>query len=248
MRTPIVYTMGKVGSSAISAAIRQSGRVVHDIHTLNDDALLAGMRKALDKGQFPNPHICVSMAWKSREISVPQRCVYISLVRDPIARNISAYFQNLGTFIDTLEAGTDSEAEDLFVDFMDRYPHFFPVKWYEREYAQHLGIDVFQGRFRHQAGYQLSHHERIVIFKTDTPDEVKSSVLTRVLGFTVDVRPTHASADKDYADDYDAVRSLARFEPALLDRVYGSAFVKHFWESDAIEQMRAKWLKPNTQI
>jgi len=248
MRTPVVYTMGKVASSAISTAIRRTGRLVHDIHTLNDEVLMREMRVALEENRFPNPHICVSMAWKTREIASPQRCVYISLVRDPVARNISAYFQNLGRFNDALAAAGNGEAEALLADFMARYPHLFPVEWYDREYRQHLDIDIYDGRFRLEKGYQISHHERVVIFRVDTPDQVKSEVLTRVLGFEVDVQRANEAANKDYRDDYETVRTLAAFDAGLLDRIYGSAFVRHFWAPDEIEAMRARWLKPNSQV
>lgn len=240
--------MGKVASSAISTAIRRKGRLVHDIHTLDEAKLKREMQTALQEDRFPNPHVCVSMAWKTRDITVPQRCVYISLVRDPIARNISAYFQNLGRFIDSLEGGGNAEAEALLDDFMDRYPHTFPIQWYDREYRRFLDIDIHDGRFHPDKGYQLSHHQRIVIFRVDTPDEVKSNVLTRVLGFPVRVLRANEATTKAYSDDYDTVRRLARFDAPLLDKIYGSPFAQHFWTAEEIEAMRARWLKPNSQL
>ncbi|MEM7768254.1 MAG: putative capsular polysaccharide synthesis family protein [Pseudomonadota bacterium] len=248
MRTPIVYTMGKVASSAISTAIRRTGRLVHDIHTLNDETLMREMRKAVDENRFPNPHFCVSMAWKAREITIRQRAVYISLVRDPVARNISAYFQNLWRFVDKLDGGDRAEVDAYVDDFINRYPHHFPVNWYDREYKEFLDIDIYAGVFRTQNGYQLSHHERVVIFRVDTPDEVKSRILTKVLGFDVEVQRANEAAEKAYSDDYEAVRALVQLEAPLLDQIYGSQFVRHFWDDDEIEAMRARWLAPNSQI
>ena len=248
MRTPVVYTMGKVASSAITKAIRARGRVVHDIHTLNEEALKREALRALEKGKFPNPHICVSMAWKARDITVPQRCVYISLVRDPVARNISAYFQNREHYIDSLEKGEDTEAEALFEHFVETYPHTLPLRWYDREYKKHLGIDVFEGRFRHEKGFQLSHNNRVVIFRVDTPDDLKSQVLSNVLDFDVVVERANDSSNKDYKDDYRTVQSLARFTPEMIDPIYTSVFTRHFWSAEDIEAMRARWLKPLSQI
>jgi len=247
LRTPIVYTMGKVASSAISRAIRSTGQVVHDIHTLNDEHLRREAMKALEAGRFPNPHICVSMAWKEREIVTPQRAVYISLVRDPIGRNISAYFQNRSE--EFAEASTHPDgAERLVQGFLDGYNHQFPINWFDREFKRYLGLDVFNFRFRKDVRYQLSHHERIVIFRVDATDEIKSRVLSRVLGYKVSVDRVNDSANKSHREMYDAVKRLARFRSDVLDPIYDSPFARHFWTPDEIEDMRSRWLVPNSQV
>lgn len=133
-RRPVVYTMGKVGSTSLSTAIRHAGLPCHDIHTLDLERLKAMAKQCLEEDRLPPPHVCDSLGWIEHGLLDTRRCTYITAVRDPVERNLSAFFQNL-------PEGDHSPAR-LFDRFLETYPHDLPVTWFEDEFRRFLDIDV----------------------------------------------------------------------------------------------------------
>lgn len=64
MTTPseaVVYTFGKVGSTAVAAALDRAGIAAHDIHSLDPSVLKRQARTALKRDAFPPHHVSLSM-------------------------------------------------------------------------------------------------------------------------------------------------------------------------------------------
>jgi hypothetical protein len=239
--TPVVYTMGKVASSSISAAILRAGLPCHDIHTLNPEGLRQTAQDWLERGEFPPPHVCVSMAHRDRLFVKTQRCLYITLVRDPIARNLSAFFQNLALDVDFRD---EAKALPLFRRFMETYTHNQPVSWFNREFRDQLGIDVFERPFDPATGHVHIRGKNTVIFRVDCDDAVKGAVLSDLLGCRIEIGRENDGDTKEYRERYEAVKSLAVFPKEFTDRIYDSRFARHFWTDAERDRFRARWTRP----
>lgn len=240
--TPVVYTMGKVASSSVSTAIIAAGLPCHDIHSLDAEYLKKSAKEYLDRGQYPPPHICVSMAHRDRLMVKPKRCLYISLVRDPIARNLSAFFQNLHE--QKAEIRDETDARRMFAKFQETYFHSVPLSWLDREFGKQVGIDVYADSFDHAARYCHIKRSNTVIFRTDCPDETKSAVLSKALGQRIEVKRENDSNNKEYNEIYSNVKLAATFSAGFVDKMYSSKYARHFWSAAEREVMAAKWLGP----
>ena len=241
-RIPVVFTMGKVSSSSISTAIKRAGLPCHDVHSLNDEHLKLMARKFLDHGEFPPRHVCVSMAWKGSEIGVRTRCFYITLVREPVARNLSAFFQNLHEFSHGKTAVNDELASKTFEKFRGEYNHNVAGTWFDREFNGEVGIDVFNHKFEKSQKFAVNVRRNFAVFRIDAPTLVKQAVLSRVFGRRIHIQRTNDSSAKDYAELYNRVRRIARFDEAFLDKIYSTRFAKHFWTKRELDQFKAYWL------
>lgn len=237
LRVPVVYTMGKVASTAISSAIRAEGLACHDIHTLNRDRLKQMAAEALARDRLPPRHVCEAMAYRNTLFSDPGRCLVISLVRDPLACNLSSFFENLHRQSPDLLDETDPQA--LLAAFLERYPMDVPLTWFDRELKGQFGIDVYDLPF--DPGRRRCGREGLIVMRTDCPDAEKSRVLSAALGRRIRVGRANDSAGKDYAGRYRAVRDLARFPDDLVERVYGSRFARHFWTEAERQAMADRW-------
>lgn len=237
-RVPVVYTMGKVGSSTISNSILSSGLGCHDIHTLDPKALIAKLQNSAENEVFPEPHYCVSMAWRERLFTKPARCFYISAVRDPVERNLSAFFQNLSVF--GYDPGEGLGARELFAKFMTNYSHNQPITWFDREWKRHLGIDVYSLPFSKKERFFSS--KGVCIFRLDCSIEKIGEILSSELNHEIRVERANAAADKDYAELYKPVKEIAAFTPEYLDSMYDTEFARHFWTEDELALFRQKWL------
>lgn len=237
---PVVYTMGKVDSSSTSKAIQAAGLNCLDIHNMNHEKILGVAQDWINKGKFPPPNICVSMAHRERLLVKKNKCLYVSLVRDPIARNLSAFFQNLHQMDDEIRDETDPDK--LAAYFIKAYQHNLPLQWFDREYKTELGIDVFSWPFERAQKYTWNKSANTILFRIDCPDEVKSQVLSDALGRQITVGRLNVGANKGYNTIYGKIKDLVSFPADFLDRMYDSKFVRHFWLPDEIDEMKNNWI------
>lgn len=237
--TPVVYSMGKVATSAISGAMQRAGLPVHHIHTLDERKLLASAKRSIDQGDFPAPHICESMSWRGRLFTHPDKCLYISLVRDPIARNLSAFFENIKNFLGPDYA--ERPPKQILDIFLTKYNHQGPLTWFDREFKAQLGIDVYATPFDKKAKYVRLQGSNTLIFRADCPDDVVARILSESLGQRILVTPENVSATKAYGDTYKQIKAIARFAPKFLDTMYDTDFVRHFWTEEEINTFREQW-------
>jgi hypothetical protein len=235
----VVYTMGKVGSSAVTRGLRRAGLVVHHIHTLDRATLMRMAREALDADRLPLRHVATAMAWRGALMADPRAYRFVTLVRDPFARTLSAFFENLGHRRDGL--GADSDPARLWQVYLAETDQIRALTWFEREFRAHLGIDIMARPFDPAARHADLAEERTLVFRVDCPDAVKARVLSRAFGRRIGIGVRNLGADKPYAAAYAAVRAQAVFPRALAEEVYGSAFVRHFWTAAERAEMMERW-------
>ncbi|MCC5972385.1 MAG: sulfotransferase family 2 domain-containing protein [Pararhodobacter sp.] len=240
--TPVVYTMGKVASTSTSRAIQAAGLTCYDIHTLDRKSLIKSAKKRLDKGKFPLTHISIAMAKRERLFRKKEKCLYISLVRDPVARNLSAFFQNLDHYPNEIQKEKDPAI--VFKYFQQNYNHESPLTWFDREFLEQLSINVYTQKFDTDLKYVYIKSANTVIFRTDCPDETKGLVLSELLGSEIRVGRSNDAGMKHYSDLYRNVTSVARYSPEHLDKLYTSKYAKHFWSDTERCEFREKWLGP----
>lgn len=236
---PVVYTMGKVASSSVYLAISAADLPVFHIHTLRGDRLRQMAQEWLGRGEFPPPHVSVSMAFRDSIFLDPEQCLYISLVRDPIARNLSAFFQILRYQKPEIRNCTDPD--ELFRHFIDTYPHNIPHGWFDWEFNEMLGIDVYADEFDTESRFTWNPEKRTVIFRTDCADEVKSRVLSDIIGRDILVRRSNDGGKKDYSRLYNGAKESAHYTSDFIRNAFSSRFACHFWTVQEREAMIDKW-------
>lgn len=212
MGRPWVFQMGKVGSSAMIEAI--DGIQVHHLDWGN---LLYSLRGSYNRHQL---NALLMRAVRPRRI--------ITAVREPVARNLSAFMQNhvARGWAPTIES------------FMANFRHDEPLDWFDAEMKPFTGIDVFDHPFPHGTGWQLI-DDRLLVLRAEAPDAAKEEAVSRFLGREVKLGRANVGEDKAYAAAYDELR---RSVPAdYVDRMLGSRYARHFYSAEEIERFRAKW-------
>lgn len=214
MTRPIfcVHQVGKVGSTSLVRILEQvlPGETIYQTHVLNEASVLAMMQAWLDHPLAPtaklHDHIVSSIELRRHfsRFAPPVSWHLLSVVREPIARDISAFFQNLQwQWMHLLPAETRASCERIFaakrpddealpVDerralirdlsalFKARYRGEKYRAWFDREMRDVFGIDVFAGPFPAEAGYRIfqSGRARLGVFRL----EDLRAALPRALG------------------------------------------------------------------
>jgi hypothetical protein len=232
----VVHTMGRVGSTAIHEPLRRfQGFETYHTHAFSETEL----DRALRTRTRWDAHLKDSLAVLHGEMPYNPSIRLISIVRDPLARNISAFFNNLpARFAD---AGTAT----LIDRFVNHWRHDWPLNWFRQEVKETLGLDVMAEPFDFSRSEQVIANERVsmLVIRAENSDTVKSRNVSEFLGLERRIPIGHANAGSKFGPAYAAFKAEFRAPREMLDMLYGSAFCRHFWTDGERTAMRRKWEK-----
>jgi len=204
-RTPLlIHSMGKVGSKTIEHACKRLECFdVFHTHALSRMVLEECCRQH-DKLK---PHMRNGLRVRREVLETGHPFKLVSATRDPLARNVSAFFQNLETYgfgkreIDAangivaalvsryprLSAFLRSlgisrlvdPVNDMVAMFMRNFPHSEPAYWFDAEIRDVIGIDLLAEPFDPEVGYATYAigASSVLVLQVELPDARKEAVL-----------------------------------------------------------------------
>jgi hypothetical protein len=246
-----IHQMGKVGSRSLVAA-------VDDLEiwpTFHTHVLNVTENEALDPDNEPKSferhaevpdHIWAARELRSRFLEEGRPIAIITAVREPIARNVSAFFQNLEGFVAEGKISGE-DPDELYELFQRTYPHRQPQKWFENELNDPLGVDVFATPFPDE-GFAMIDAEphQILIIKTSIDDEQKSAALSTFLGVPGLTVPrvnitTRKAKRSGRASLLERFKQRVGQDTAYLDRMLDLRVAKHFLTEQERTEVRERW-------
>ena len=253
----IVYQMGKVGSSTVVASLRASGlqRRIYHIHSLTGEGFDSG--KHMYARMFPGQpvdlrrmgHLLVSEQLQKRIANgrrAPKWKV-VTLVRDPVARNISDFFQVIDYWLPRFEqrlGAGEFSVDDLIATFMREYHHDEPLNWFDIELKQVLGVDVFASEFPKSEGFKIYQRDRVevLVLKLEQLNTCAAAAFGDFLGLdNVNIVGANAARDKNYHLVYKQFKSGLKLPNEYLEQMYTSKYTQQFYSADEIQQFYNTW-------
>ncbi|EGQ9051320.1 capsular biosynthesis protein [Vibrio parahaemolyticus] len=245
-RPVLIYQMGKVGSSALEKSIPNSIHL-HDLMAIDANKQISPVRAKLHQ---PNKHYVKRLLKRSvmsHMLKRKQDVRIISLVREPIGRNISMFFQSLPFWMAEKYLNDDSairsERPQLLQEaFEEHMNHHYPLEWFDNEIKTLTGIDVFNKPFDHEAGcqtYQQGNFSLLVI----RSDKLKQSPATvgEFLGYPVDVVHDNQSNNKWYSSLINEFKNSYQPKPEFIEEMLSSKLTTHFFTSSEISELKQKY-------
>jgi hypothetical protein len=241
-RPPVViYQMGKVGSSSIRESLLDHGVwPVHHVHRLNPDHIDEVRNHREQKGFRERDNIDGRGLVLHRQLVEPEHpAKFISVVRDPVSRNVSAFFQNF--------VGRDPEEWQNpaslkgFVDaFLEEYNHDVPLTWFKREPAATLGIDVYAKPFPSERGHATFQNDpfELLVLRVGLPDSEKADVIQSFLRMKkFHIRRVNTGKSKSYAEKYQAFKREVELPELYLRQMLDSQYARHFYSPEERAQV-----------
>jgi hypothetical protein len=247
----LVYTMSKVASTAVTEALRSiEGLRVFQIHFICPDSVNRLRQSVLEKGFTKlEPQLeyieDVSHALTEELIKPGHRVKVIALVREPVGRNISYYFQALDDIWQTPSAHRNVELERLVAEYHDRINHQRAINWFDNEFKPVLGIDVYAHPFPRDKGFLriTSGPYEVLLMRHDLDDRLKEKCLAELIGVpAVSLTPKNVGTQKVYSSTYTEFLKRIRLSEDYVDRMLGSKYARHFYSAEELARLRAKWL------
>ena len=238
----IVHQMGKVGSMSIFTSLKKQGCWVFHTHSLSFEQITA----ALKNGDSNNPW--GKWLWLHNHFVKKRKpAKYITLFRDPVARAISRYFENLDEHAGKKDAHHHLSLAEITEVFLQR-PDFFyeQFTWFDRQIKAVLGIDVFQITFPKEKGtiHITKDNVDLLVIKSEADDRVKERCLAEFLQLDhFKLERANTSGDKAFGKIYKEFLQTIALPPKLIDDCYNAQVVRHFYTEEEIEQMRSRWLR-----
>src|SRR5690606_28636264 len=138
----LVYQMGKVGSSSISESLSKSAHM----HTLYGNPPCKVLLDMERRGIWKLLGIIYDFLRRTT-IRFRREVKIITVIRDPIERNVSMFFQDFPFWY--IAYRKDNQSVSRFSDssliedmYEDVFPHSYVDSWFDKEIKRLTGIDV----------------------------------------------------------------------------------------------------------
>lgn len=252
METPIiVYQMGKVGSRSVKDSLRayELDRVFH-VHRMNPINIERVRQEYLAHGETP-PDESVGERLYSDVVKLDREAKFITLVREPISRNMSAFFENFKRFTGVKYENSDFTVEELITYFIEGYRHSVPLTWFDVEMKPTLDINVYAYPFPTDEGYTVIKDGsfEILILKLEINDETKEAAIAEFLDMPdFQLSRSNVGQDKDYARTYQHFLRTIKLPRAYVDLMCDSQYTKHFYSAAEIEAVRSEWRDRTSKV
>lgn len=261
----LVYQMGKVGSKSVVDTLRavRPDTAVKHVHFLSpgaieyfEDFARGCFERDLvsDASRINNMRHLAQAEYLYDRLSQPEThgsWRAITMVRDPVARNVSGFFEILDLqmgygLAEQLERrGRDAVLRELPRMFMDEFPdHEVPLAFFDKEVKRVLDIDVFDTPFASERGYQIYQSDiaELLLIRLEDLDSVAPTALREFLGVDVGgLKRSNVGRQKWNGDLYEDFRGDLILPETYLDRMYGSQLATHFYTQDELRGFRERW-------
>ncbi len=247
-----VYQMGKVASSSIYVSLRQIPSLdVSHAHCISPENIARVRESHRRRGMAESDHSVGTRLYRHVENRKPEKDVrIITLVREPVGRNISAFFQNLDVFEKTDAAHRKLPLPQLIDDFMDQYDHDTPLAWFDREMKTVTGIDVYAHPFDHEQGWLEIHSGRwhLLVMRHDLDDRIKEERIAEFLRIPpFELVRSNEAHRKDYSPAYAAFLDEVALPEEYVAEMLDSQYARHFFSPEERRRLRVRWTRSQTE-
>jgi hypothetical protein len=229
--TPIfIYQMGKVASTSIYHSLSRlyPGVVLHahDFSAAHEDWRIRRLYR--------------SVLSRKRPLNI------ISLIREPIGRNVSAFFENFLRDTRVPYENANFSLDELRDIFLTNYKHAIPLDWFDRHIRRDFGIDVYATPFP-EVGFDtyIQGNVRLLVLRSEMNDPQKIEVIKDFLGLSeFQIFNMNVAEDKLYAETYRRFKENVKLPRDYVAKLCESRYFIHFYSRDMIEKIKERWSEP----
>jgi hypothetical protein len=260
--------MGKVGSKTVLNSLNTANMdiPIHHIHSFEKNRL--DDAEKLLKLEFQVDHNPRTTLWDSyfylnklNQLQESKNLKIITLVRDPIARNVSHFFQwpnmiiqkkNDKYYVESpvynYKEILDKDSEGILISiFLNKMnDHTSILEWFDSELKKFFNIDVYETEFPKDRGYKIytRGNVSVLLIKLEKLNNIAEIAFREFLGVDVSkLKNQNLGENKEYSSVYKRFKECAKLPESYLDLMYKSKFALHFYSNEEIRSFRKNWSK-----
>ena len=256
-----VYQMGKVGSVSTYLTLKKKlpDQAIYHIHNLNSEhfsKIWETMQLDQPYHAFTFGHSCITkyLSEHIEEIKGQKSIKIITGVREPIARNISWFFQIIDCacvfpeFFIKYEKGLITMDDIIKKFWSQNFVYGKQYDWFEEELEAVFGIDIASIDFPKEKGYAIANFPdrniELLVLKLEKLDSCLKEALETFL--EVENLNCERLDPADFLDEndyliYENLRKSLTFSDEYLEEIYDQPLVRHFYTDEEINKFKLKW-------
>lgn len=262
----LIHQMGKVGSSTVTKSLKAAkiNRHIYHTHFLTPALIESYEQKrksylSTEKEgdlkhiwQYEYLHTLIKQGLNGKKWPV------VTLVRDPVARNLSDFFEHIEVVASDSERWwqlrsieyeyeitiEDNDLTGLIEIFFEKYDHDTPMRFFDREIKDIFKVDLLAGDFPSEKGYKVYHGTEadVLLLKLEHLNACFSAAFKEFLN--IDDLPlinANVSTNKDFGDLYQRFQDRISFPETYIDKMYASKVAQHFYSEAELARFKARW-------
>ena len=263
----LVYQMGKVGSKTIAHSLYKANieRHIYHVHFLTPELVSEYEKKRKKFFRTPKEG-SLKHIWQYQHLQKMltkeihnEKWKVVTLVRDPVARNLATFFENIEVVSTNNESRWNLKSHEydfeitinehnldpLIEKFFQKCRHNTPLIYFDREFKAIFNIDVYDKEFPISNGYDIYRNNKvdILLIRLENLDVCAKRALNDLLSIdNIKIWDKNTGDQKDYAELYARFKNTIKLPDSYLDQMYKSKFATHFYATHEIEQFRKKWV------
>ncbi|MEZ8281654.1 putative capsular polysaccharide synthesis family protein [Vibrio splendidus] len=234
-KSVVIYQMGKVGSSSIERELKKKG--IHVIHThklypsdvfFYDLSRIDKLKKIRTK--FHN--------WLTYQIFKRKKCKVITIVRDPLKRNLSQMFHHLDLLIylrNKENTRREVDANELFLEIFKKDINLaYATDWFEKEFFPSLDInynDIFFSK-ESKCSKIIKHNKEILIIKFEDINNIGEVISDFCNIGEFEIHRANDSKDKWYSSLYRDFSKTLVIDELEYKKMYSGNFYELFYKDE----------------
>lgn len=224
-----IFQMGKVGSSSLRSTLKGNypGVVAHSHRYTTMSVKLKIMLQLRKRLRLPIYVVCP--------------------VREPISRNISAFFQNFDRKHGYKLTEKEWAPGELLDFFLKHYHHNVCLEWFDRHMKSTFGLDIYAKPFPVEQKWAIYKNGsvRILIYRSDLDPALQLNVISRFIGRQFhDWIYDNISSEKDYGEMYKNFISTEKLPDSYIAKMCNSKFCRKFWSAEEINAIKKRFKMP----
>jgi hypothetical protein len=244
-RTILVYQMGKVGSVSIADALGERAIQIHNFFPSNEPC---SKRPFYRSALYKWPRDWLFYMTIRRAVRARRLVKIVSVVRDPVARNVSMYFHDLYYwlafyFTEVRPERVSTEGPNALIDcFRETFDHNYPLEWFDRELKRLTGLDVYDYEFDRARGWTRIDRGGVSLLIVQT-ERLRDCwpALEEFCDTRLEWREDNRSDQKWYGSLYSEFVARYSVSAPDLDRIYSSRYASFFFSEKDRAAFRRRW-------
>ncbi len=242
----LIFTMAKVGSSSVYHSLRHRiDMPCFHIHSLSEIEALNAKALCKKNGVYPGSRSPVFIL-NAYFLETNHKYKVISLFRNPIERNLSAFFEAFEIHMGMPAHRYKGSLQNLEMSFFDKLDHSYCKDWFDNHFRTGIGVDIYAHPFDKTKGYDTISTDKadILLVKSSLNDALKADLVGDFCNvdqfFLKNMNVTEA---KKSAKLYAAFKAHMRFSKSYLEDQLESQYTNHFFTTEEKLALYKRWTK-----
>jgi len=251
----IIYQMGKVGSTALLESLQTTDipNMVYSAHFLSHKGMDDAEKYFLSQSKptIPN-HLKFSRLLRRKIDKTKGICwKIITLVRDPVGREISDFFQNVEFIYPEFVNETGYVKKDAALNFIiEQFKKFeessdYANNWLDNEIKDTFDVDVYQHFFDVEKGFTIIKEQgvEILLLKMEDMYQCIKTALSEFLDLKEPfvLKRSNIGSEKKYSAIYKYVKENIIIPREICERIYSTKYARHFFSDNMREKLLRRW-------